>query len=455
MAFSQVDYTGDGVTKDFTVTFDYLDQSHVIARVAKVFTDDVASGYNQEFINATTLRVTKKISGDAPDAGLEISVIRQTPIDTPAVVFGGGASLSSTNLNKNSEYLTYALQEATDANDSFTKVYLGDFAVAPTLDNDGEALQTGAIYFNTGDNNVYYYNGSTWSVGDIANLTSGYADAAAASETAAGLSEVAAAASEAAAAISETNAAASAVTAATFDPALFVAKAGDTMTGVLTNTAGVNSAGTRESASIRIESFKPTLLLKDNTTSATDFLIQGDAETLGVYLIPSANDDLTAGTIAARFDAGGTSSPASTTIITRQKGDTRYAQLGAANTFTENTIISGNLDVNGTEAIRVPRGTTAQRPGTPLVGDIRWNTTLGSYEGYDGSTWAPIGGGGLFKGDNGTVGLGSGDIFRINNKILTVSTTIAATENASATGPLEVDTGVTLTVTSGGTLAII
>ena len=102
-----------------------------------------------------------------------------------------------------------------------------------------------------------------------------------------------------------------------------------TISGVLTNTAGVNSAGTRESASIRIESFKPTLLLKDNSTSATDFLIQGDAETLGVYLIPSANDDLTAGAIAARFDAGGTSAPASTTIITRQKGDARYALAGA------------------------------------------------------------------------------------------------------------------------------
>ena len=62
-------------------------------------------------------------------------------------------------------------------------------------------------------------------------------------------------------------------------------------------------------------------------------------------------------------------------------------------------------------------------------------------------------GGGQFKGDNGTVGSAPGDIFRINNAILTVDETIASGENASATGPLTIDTGITLTVE--GNLTII
>ena len=46
-------------------------------------------------------------------------------------------------------------------------------------------------------------------------------------------------------------------------------------------------------------------------------------------------------------------------------------------------------------------------------------------------------------------------IFRVNAQTLSDNTTIGATENASTVGPLEVAAGVTLTVTSGGTLAVI
>ena len=46
-------------------------------------------------------------------------------------------------------------------------------------------------------------------------------------------------------------------------------------------------------------------------------------------------------------------------------------------------------------------------------------------------------------------------IFRVNAQTLSDNTTIGATENASTVVPLEVAAGVTLTVTSGGTLAVI
>ena len=68
---------------------------------------------------------------------------------------------------------------------------------------------------------------------------------------------------------------------------------------------------------------------------------------------------------------------------------------------------------------------------------------------------ANVSGGGMFKGDNGTVGSRSGDIFRVNEQTLNTSTTIDADENASATGPLAIATGVTLTVTAGGNLSIV
>jgi hypothetical protein len=46
-------------------------------------------------------------------------------------------------------------------------------------------------------------------------------------------------------------------------------------------------------------------------------------------------------------------------------------------------------------------------------------------------------------------------IFRVNAQTLTANTTIDADENANATGPLVIDTGVTLVVTSGGNLSIV
>ena len=66
-------------------------------------------------------------------------------------------------------------------------------------------------------------------------------------------------------------------------------------------------------------------------------------------------------------------------------------------------------------------------------------------------------GGGFYKGDRGAVGsvTGAGDIFRINEQTLNTDTTIDADENASATGPLTIATGVTLTVTTGGNLSIV
>jgi len=48
---------------------------------------------------------------------------------------------------------------------------------------------------------------------------------------------------------------------------------------------------------------------------------------------------------------------------------------------------SGNLNNTSTGYFRVSVGTTAQRPGSPTQGMIRFNTTEGCFEGYTGSSW--------------------------------------------------------------------
>lgn len=46
--------------------------------------------------------------------------------------------------------------------DNFDDIYLGSKSSAPTVDNDGDALTTGAIYWNSSNNNLYVWNGSAW-----------------------------------------------------------------------------------------------------------------------------------------------------------------------------------------------------------------------------------------------------------------------------------------------------
>ena len=66
-------------------------------------------------------------------------------------------------------------------------------------------------------------------------------------------------------------------------------------------------------------------------------------------------------------------------------------------------------------------------------------------------------GGSYFQGENGAVGAtaGKGDIFRVHEKELNTNVTIAATDNALASGPLTVANGITLTIANGGRLAIV
>lgn len=60
---------------------------------------------------------------------------------------------------------------------------------------------------------------------------------------------------------------------------------------------------------------------------------------------------------------------------------------------------------------------------------------------------------GAFKGDPNSTD-GRGNIFRVHEKVLNTNVTIAGTENAVCAGPVEVATGITITVDTGGTLVV-
>lgn len=59
-----------------------------------------------------------------------------------------------------------------------------------------------------------------------------------------------------------------------------------------------------------------------------------------------------------------------------------------------------SLCINGTDAICIPSGTVGQRPSVDLqAGCIRYNTTNGNFEGYDGAVWVNMSTGSIFDSD--------------------------------------------------------
>tara|TARA_E500000331_G_scaffold4310_1_gene4264 strand:+ start:2775 stop:4529 length:1755 start_codon:yes stop_codon:yes gene_type:complete len=55
------------------------------------------------------------------------------------------------------------------------------------------------------------------------------------------------------------------------------------------------------------------------------------------------------------------------------------------------------LHISATDSLRIPSGTTAQRPGSPAHGDVRYNSTLSTIEGYSNSAWANLASGDTVK----------------------------------------------------------
>jgi len=136
------------------------------------------------------------------------------------------ATSATTATTKASEAATSATNAA-NSFDSFDDRFLGTKSSDPSVDNDGNALVEGAMYYNSTDNDIRFYNGSSWDAPATQAATSATASASSAtssatsatnsanSATASATSATNASNSASAASTSETNAASSASAAST------------------------------------------------------------------------------------------------------------------------------------------------------------------------------------------------------------------------------------------------
>ena len=81
---------------------------------------------------------------------------------TNASNYAAAASTSATNAANSASAASTSASNAAASYDLFDDRYLGAKASDPSVDNDGNPLVTGAMYFNTTSNATRIYNGSGW-----------------------------------------------------------------------------------------------------------------------------------------------------------------------------------------------------------------------------------------------------------------------------------------------------
>lgn len=190
-------------------------------------------------------------------------------------------------------------------------------------------------------------------------------------------------------------------------------------------------------AGVAVTSTAAELNLLDGVTATTAELNLLDGVTATTAEL-NLLDGVTATTAELNIMDGVTATTAELNILDGVTATT--AELNYVDGVTSNVQTQLNARVTKTSSTGsavMPSGNTAQRDGAPSAGYLRFNSTLGSFEGYDGSDWGGIG------------GAQAGGAIVTNKDAASQSYTIASGENGLSVGPLTINSGVTITVSSG------
>lgn len=203
----------------------------------------------------------------------------------------------------------------------------------------------------------------------------------------------------------------------------------------------------------------------------------------GTYLTANSIKDtaLTSGRVTFAGASGLLTDSANLTWNGSALGVTGTVAITGALTATADSTFSS------TGALLISKGTTAEQPGSPAVGMMRYNTTTNQFEGYSGSSpaWKSIGGSALsndtstasnlypvfaaatsgtaenlytsnaqylYKPSTGELSVKApvaANGIVVNSTTVSSNYTIASGYNGFSVGPISVSSGVTVTVASG------
>jgi hypothetical protein len=178
----------------------------------------------------------------------------------------------------------------------------------------------------------------------------------------------------------------------------------------------------------------------------------------GVYSLPAGNPVVTGTSISSTW-SNTTLSDIATALTGSIASDGQTPMTGnldmnsqkvvnlANGTLSTDAISLGQLTTafnnptfTGTEYMLIPKGTTGQRPAVPVDGEMRYNTTTGQFEGYQGGAWGQLGG--------GATGGGPDEVFVENSRIVTTNYTLSTGKSAESVGPITINSGISVTIPS-------
>jgi hypothetical protein len=356
------------------------------------------------------------------------------------------ASTSATNAASSATNAATSETNAAASYDSFDDRYLGAKSSAPTVDNDGDALLTGALYWNTTDSQLYVWDGSAWNEGAFSASSAGVSsfntrtgavtlsstdvntalgsDAVLDSDIGATVQAYSSvlAATTASYTTAEETKLAGIETAATADQtgaeikAAYELEANAFTDAQFTKLAGIETAATADQTAAEIKTAYESNLNTNAFTDAEKTKLSGIetgadvTDTLNVTAAGALMDsEVTNLAQVKAFSSADYATAAQGTLansaiqpadnISTLTNDSGYVTPSSTATFTNKagnisqwTNDSGYLlGTSTTGSAIIPVGTTAQRDASPSTGYFRFNTTDGAFEGYDGSAWGSIG----------------------------------------------------------------
>lgn len=276
------------------------------------------------------------------------------------------AASSATSANSAKVAAEAARDQTLAAFDSFDDRYLGTKSSDPTLDNDGNALVAGALYYNSVAGTMKVYTGSAW----VAAYVSG------------------------------TD---------------FLSLTGGTLTGPLT-LSGNASANLHAVPKQQLDAGLATKANTSHTHASTDI---SDSTSSGRTLLTAADASAqrtALGLGSAALNATADFAPAShshpisdvtglQTALDGKQAAGSYAAAVHTHAITDVTNLQSSLDAklnasattyvqqtSASGAAQLPAGNDAARPASPIAGMLRYNSTSQSVEIYT-TSWGSVGGG--------------------------------------------------------------
>ena len=133
MPFAKDSYTGNGSTKEFNISFAFIQESHIEVALDEVattaFTVDTSTSPKKVVMNTLASETSTQTTTGAPKTGVNVVVQRRSSLNAALVDYTDGSTLIADDLDKSNQQFLFLLQERDDeAQDNIQSTLAGQDA---------------------------------------------------------------------------------------------------------------------------------------------------------------------------------------------------------------------------------------------------------------------------------------------------------------------------------------